>query len=485
LTDADEVWSRQSDAFDAAPKGAPADAAYIIYTSGSTGQPKGVVVPHRAVVRLVKETNYATFGHDQVFLHFAPATFDASTFEIWGALLNGATLAIYPPRFESLSQFGAVLRQYNVTTLWLTAGLFHQMVENNLEALRRVRQLLAGGDVLSPSCVKTVLRQIPGCRLINGYGPTENTTFSCCHTLPAEWDGDSVPIGRPISNSQAYIVDKHFQPVGIGVAGELCVAGDGLAVGYLNHPQLTAEKFVPNPFSREPAAKLYRTGDLARFLPDGAIEFLGRIDQQVKIRGFRVELGEVEEALRAHPAVAEAAVTAVADSTQTRHLSAYVTTRPSHSLDSSALRRFLRDRMPAHLVPSRFVFMAALPLTPNGKVDRRRLPTSDEAAPAAAETLTPPRTDTERALAQIWRELLGVKELGVEQNFFELGGHSLLAMRMQTRIFQMLGANVPLRDVFESPTVAALAAQIGAEKKSGATRPALIPRRARRETAPA
>lgn len=484
LTDADEFWARPPGSPIAPPgAGAATDNAYVIYTSGSTGQPKGVVVPHRGVVRLVKETNYANFGHDEVFLQFAPATFDASTFEIWGALLNGATLAIYPPRFESLSQFGEVLRRFGVTTLWLTAGLFHQMVENNLEALSGVRQLLAGGDVLSAASVKTVLRALPRCRLINGYGPTENTTFSCCHTLPADWNGDSVPIGRPISNTRVYIVDKHFQPVGVGLPGELCVAGDGLASGYLNHAELTAEKFVPDPFSTEPGARLYRTGDLAQYLPDGTIEFFGRMDQQVKIRGFRVELGEVEEALRSCPGVAQAAVAAQADSTQTKHLAAYVVMRPGTIFDSAALRCSLREHLPAHLVPSRFSHLERLPLTANGKVDRRRLPAAAQERGVDAEALLKPRTDTEQRLAEIWRELLGLKELGVNQDFFDLGGHSLLAMRLQSRIFQSMGVALALRDIFEHPTVATLAERLGRSSGAAAQGPALIPRRPRRAVA--
>ncbi|HWD19235.1 MAG TPA: amino acid adenylation domain-containing protein [Verrucomicrobiae bacterium] len=446
------------------------DAAYVMYTSGSTGQPKGVIVPQRAVVRLVKETNYASFGPDEVFLQFAPVTFDAATLEIWGPLLNGGVLCLFPPYFDSLSQFGAVLRDNGVTTLWLTAGLFHQMVEHNLEALRGVRQLLAGGDVLSPSRVKEARRALPDCRIINGYGPTENTTFSCCHTIPPDWDGETVPIGKPISNTRAYIVDAKFNAVGIGTPGELCVAGDGLALGYLNSPELTAQKFVRDPFSNDPSARLYRTGDLARYRTDGTIEFLGRIDQQVKIRGFRVELGEVEEALRRHPHVSQAAVVARQDATQTRQLVAFLVPRPGQSVDPADVRRFLREREPAHLIPSRFFVMASLPLTPNGKVDRRQLPT-DEAG--AAETLVLPRTDPERALAQIWEKLLGVKQVGVDQNFFELGGHSLLAMRLQSQVFQTLGAALSLREIFEHPTIAALAQRLA----KPAAAPALIPRR--------
>ena len=240
--------------------------AYVMYTSGSTGRPKGVAVVHRGIVRLVKETDYVNLSPDEVFLQFAPISFDASTFEIWGALLNGARLVIFPSHLPSLQELGKVLKRYGVTTLWLTAGLFHQMVTNHLEGLKPVRQLLAGGDVLSAPLVKKALTELKGCRLINGYGPTENTTFTCCHVMtdPQQVE-DSVPIGRPIANTQVYILDDHQQPVPIGVVGELYIGGDGLARGYLNQPELTREKFIENPFSTTPDSRLYKSGDLVRY----------------------------------------------------------------------------------------------------------------------------------------------------------------------------------------------------------------------------
>ena len=284
--------------------------AYIIYTSGSTGMPKGVAVTHRGITRLVRETNYASFAADEVFLQLASASFDASTFEIWGALLNGARLAIMPDGQASLAEIGAALRQYQVTTLWLTAGLFHQMVDEQLEALLGLRQLLAGGDVLGVLQVRRFLEAAGGkSRLINGYGPTENTTFTCCHVMAeprATWS--SVPIGRPISNTQVYVLDEELQPVPVGVSGELCIGGAGLARGYWRRPEQTAERFVPNPFGPEAGGRLYRTGDLVRYLSDGNIEFIGRRDEQVKLRGFRIELGEIESVLGAHTSVRECVV---------------------------------------------------------------------------------------------------------------------------------------------------------------------------------
>ncbi|HKN84164.1 MAG TPA: amino acid adenylation domain-containing protein, partial [Pyrinomonadaceae bacterium] len=269
--------------------------AYVMYTSGSTGRPKGVNVEHRSIVRLVKNTNYADFSSAQTFLQFAPITFDASTLEVWGSLLNGARLVVMSPGTPSPEELGHALRRHDVTTLWLTAGLFHLMVDENLAGLRSVKQMIAGGDVLSPVHIAKVLHEFSECRVINGYGPTENTTFTCCHSMQAGNEpGASVPIGRPISNTRVYLVNGRFQLVPAGVPGELLAAGDGLARDYLGDAALTAEKFIPDPFSAQPGGRLYRTGDLARYLPDGAIEFLGRADQQVKIRGFRIEPEEIE-----------------------------------------------------------------------------------------------------------------------------------------------------------------------------------------------
>ncbi|MDQ3172664.1 MAG: amino acid adenylation domain-containing protein, partial [Acidobacteriota bacterium] len=299
--------------------------AYVIYTSGSTGQPKGVAVQHRSIVRLVKETNYVVLTSDQVFLQFAPVSFDASTFELWGCLLNGARLVVFPAGTPSLKELGEVLRRSQVTTLWLTAGLFHQMVDDHLEDLRSVRQLLAGGDVLSVPHVEKALRELTDCRLINGYGPTENTTFTCCHPMATgvQLNG-SVPIGRPIANTQVYVLDQYMEPVPIGVAGELHIGGDGLARGYLNRPDLTAERFIPNPFCSEPTARLYKTGDRVRYLADGTLEFLGRFDHQVKVRGYRIELEEIEAVLTAHAAVEQAVVLAREDVVGDKRLVAYI-----------------------------------------------------------------------------------------------------------------------------------------------------------------
>jgi amino acid adenylation domain-containing protein len=320
----------------------PENLAYVMYTSGSTGKPKSVGVAHRSVVRLVKETSYAHFGGDEVFLQFASLSFDASTFEIWGSLLNGGRLVVMPAGSVSLAELGAVVQRERVTTLWLTAGLFHQMVDSELESLRGLRQLLAGGDVLSVTHVERAARELRNCQLINGYGPTENTTFTCCYPVQAgERFESSVPIGFPIARTEVYILDEEMQPVAAGATGELYIAGDGLARGYLNDPALTAERFVPNAFAA--GERLYRTGDSVRRLSDDSIEFLGRLDQQAKVRGYRIEMGEIEAALAQHASVIECVVVARDEAPGGKRLIAYVVpdaNAPNTRFDSSHVRQW-------------------------------------------------------------------------------------------------------------------------------------------------
>ncbi|MDX6500090.1 MAG: hypothetical protein QOG23_3350 [Blastocatellia bacterium] len=431
--------------------------AYVMYTSGSTGKPKGVAVTHRNVVRLVKNTNYASFAADEVFLQSATISFDASTFEIWGSLLNGARLALMPPGCASLGEMGKAIRKFKVTTLWLTAGLFHLMVDNHLDDLSGVRQLLAGGDVLSVPHVQKVLAELKGCRLINGYGPTENTTFTCCYTIgdPASLNL-SVPIGRPISNTTVYILDRSMNPVAIGVPGELYIGGYGVARGYLERPELNAERFVPDLFSKEPGARLYRTGDLVRYRPNGEIEFIGRIDNQVKVRGFRIELGEIESALAEHPSVREAVVVARKDNGD-KHLAAYLAPPAGVTPSIDELREFLKEKLPDHMVPSVFVVLESLPLSPTGKVDRNALPSTNGAKPATLRCFAPPADELELKLTRIWEKVLGVRSISVNDNFFELGGHSLLAVRLFAQIEKSFGRDLPLATLFQAPTVKQLA----------------------------
>ncbi len=440
----------------------PQHVAYVNYTSGSTGLPKGVQTPHQAVVRLVRGNTFARLTADEVFLQFATVSFDAATLEVWGPLLNSGRLVVYPAANLALDELSRVLVRYGVTTLWLTAGLFHAMVDEQLAGLRNVRQLLAGGDVLSVPHVVKVLQTYPGNTLINGYGPTEGTTFTCCYPMtdPAQV-GATVAIGKPIANTQIFILDGAQQPVPVGVPGELHIGGAGLARGYLRRPELTAERFVPHPFSAEPGARLYRTGDLVRWLPDGNVEFMGRIDQQVKLRGYRVEPGEIEALLVSHPDIQAAAVIVwQAPDSRDQRLVAYVVFRPGTALSSNELYDFLKQKLPIYMVPAAFVELPALPLSATGKVDRSALPPPDDAGTLVTKTYVAPRNRVEEELAQIWVEVLHVPQVGVEDNFFELGGHSLLATQVTSRIRDHFATEMPVWAIFEAQTVALLALAI-------------------------
>ncbi|HEV7519238.1 MAG TPA: amino acid adenylation domain-containing protein, partial [Thermoanaerobaculia bacterium] len=453
----------------------PESLAYVMFTSGSTGRPKAVAAVHRGVVRLVRGADYARFGPEEVFLQLAPASFDASTLEIWGALLHGGRLVLMPPEMPTLSGLGEALARYGVTTLWLTAGLFHQMVEENLSGLAPVRQLLAGGDTLSPAQVARAARELPGTRLINGYGPTEGTTFTCCWPVDAARLDGSVLIGRPIANTRVFVLDREDQLAAVGVPGELAVGGDGLARGYLGRPDLTAERFRPDPFGG-PGGRLYRTGDRGRWQASGEIELLGRIDQQVKIRGFRVEPGEVEAILAGHPELRQAAVLVREERPGDKRLVAYAAARPGAAVASADLRRYLKERLPEYMVPGTFVLLGAFPLTPNGKVDRRALAAVGPEGSRKPGLYLAPRTPAEALLARIWAEVLEVERVGIEDNFFDLGGHSLLATRVLSRVARELWVELPVRALFESPTVAGLAARIAAALPAAASGPRPVAR---------
>jgi amino acid adenylation domain-containing protein len=448
----------------------PDSLAYIMYTSGSTGTPKGVAVVQRGVVRLARGADYVDIAPDDVFLQLAPLGFDASTFEFWAPLLNGARLALAPAGTRGWSELGTTLERFGVTTLWLTAALFHELVDTDLERLGGLRRLLTGGDVVSPIHARRFLERFPNVRLINGYGPTENTTFSSCYTVPSAAEiGANLPIGRAIANSSAYVLDARRQPQPLGVPGELFVGGDGLARGYVNAPELTAERFIPDPFSEDPAARLYRTGDRARFRRDGALEFLGRLDQQIKIRGFRIEPGEIEAVLRAHGDVREAAVT-VAENGGERSLVGLVQPVPGAHLDESLIRAYLRAKLPEYMVPARIAVLEHLPAHASGKLDRAALPQVAPATPASGEDARP-QGPVEATLAALLAELLARDAVGRNDDIFSLGAHSLLAMRIVARITQKFGIELALRELFDHPTVAQLARRIDAAPRRGATAP--------------
>nr|ASV46952.1 hypothetical protein [uncultured bacterium] len=466
----------------AGPLGVPAgplSPAYAMHTSGSTGAPKGVVVPHRAVVRLARGGVIAA-GPGDVVLHAAPLGFDASTLELWGALLNGAAVAVHPAGVPALGDLARTVRAARVTHAWLTAPLFHGMVEHHLESLGRLRHLLAGGDVLAPAAVRRARAALPRCRLTNGYGPTENTTFTCTYDVPDDPDavGASVPIGRPVAGTRVYVLDGRGAPVPVGVPGELYAGGDGVALGYLRRPELDAERFVPDPFAEpapdgpapgEPPPRLYRTGDVVRWRADGVLEFLGRTDRQVKVRGFRVEPEEVEAALGAHPDVREAACLAREEAGGERRLVAYASVRPGAACGPAELRRHLEGRLPGHLVPSAVVVLDALPVGPNGKVDRGRLAAVDPGPPRAPGAAQPPRAGTERRVARLWQEVLEVEQVGAHDNLFDLGGHSLTVIRLHERIRAEFGVELPIVELFRHPTVRALAGAVAqAMERAGA-----------------
>jgi amino acid adenylation domain-containing protein len=470
-----------------AQSSASEELAYVMYTSGSTGNPKGVRVPHRAVLRLVQNNTFASFASDEVFLQLAPISFDAATFEIWGALLNGGKLVLGPAGRITPEEIGQVIQAHNVSTVWLTAALFHLIVTEHIELLRPLRQLLAGGDVLSVAHTRKVCEELPHIRLINGYGPTENTTFTCCHHITVEsLAGGTVPIGKPISNTRAYILDANRKAVPPGVTGELYAAGDGLALGYLNAPELTAEKFLDITLEDGRTERVYRTGDLARYRSthaDGTVEFLGRGDTQVKIRGYRIELAEIENALERSPLV-RAAVVAVRtdwvsanDAPGDKRLAAYVIPALPGDMATLAaqlipqLRKHLQEQLPDYMQPAAIMLLESFPRTINGKVDRRALPAPATEQLMRTRSIVYPRTPAQETLASIWSKVLGVKEVSIDDTIFELGGDSLLIFRIITQANQA-GLKLTARHVFQFRTVAAICEQLETISSTQATQTA-------------
>lgn len=455
----DSDWEEISTESDLSPitSVTPENLAYIIYTSGSTGKPKGVLIPHSGLLNLV-------FWHQRTFevtssdrtTQLAGTAFDASVWEMWPYLASGASIYLVKPEFllcpEELRDW---LLSQEITITFVPTPIAEKLLSLQWPSNGALRIMLTGGDKLHqyPSA------SIPF-KIVNNYGPTENTVVTTSGLVTCDRTNNTLPqIGRPINNTQVYILDRYLQPVPIGVPGELHIASVGLARGYLNQPDLTDEKFIPNPFSNQPSDRLYKTGDLARYLPDGNIEYLGRIDNQVKIRGFRIELGEIEAALIQHPAIRETVVVAIENTTDTQQLVAYVVPQTEVSLSISDLRHFLKQQLPDYMIPSAFVTLEYLPLTPNGKLDRRALP-APEIRPELELTFVAPRTPLEEILANVWAEVLGIKQIGINDNFFSLGGHSLLATQIISRIGTNLAVEVPLRHLFESPTIASLAEQI-------------------------
>ena len=442
----------------------PDTPAYVTYTSGSTGSPKGITITQRAIISLVCSVDYIQITPSDCLAHLSNLAFDATTFEVWGALLNGASIAILSTQtMLSAQDLRYASQRYRITTIFLTTALFNHLIDNDPTLFDGLPNLLFGGERVSEHHVEACLRHGAPLRLLHVYGPTETTTFATWHLVSSDdSDGESVPIGRPLRHKEIYLLDPYRQPVPIGVPGELYVGGAGLALGYLNRPDLTAERFLPHPFSDKPGARLYRTGDLARYRADGVIEFLGRIDRQVKIRGFRVEPGEIEALLREHPSVRDAVVGLREDEITGRQLVAWWIGREGKPVKAEELRDFLRQRLPDYMLPAAFVPVDAFPLNPNGKIDLEGLPAPDNGL--ILTTAHAPETALERQLLTLWQRTLGRKKLGIDDNFFDAGGHSLLAVRLMDRVSKATGQELPVASLFYGPTIrqqAALIAQQG------------------------
>jgi amino acid adenylation domain-containing protein len=443
--------------------------AYVIYTSGSTGRPKGVLITHANVTRLLDATrHWYEFDEHDVWALFFSYAFDFSVWEIFGALLYGGRLVVMPYLTNrSPELFRELLHRENVTVLNQTASAFQHLmlVDGSREHVDfpALRLIIFGGETLDFHSLKSWFAEHGDekPRLVNMYGITETTVHVTYRVVTAE-DVETMTgslIGREMPDLRLYILDQHFQLVPAGVPGEMYVGGEGLARGYLNQPALTAQRFIPDPFSGEPSARLYRTGDLARHLPGGDIEYLGRLDHQVKIRGYRVELGEIEAVLSRHPAVREAVVLA-RDAGGEQSLVAYLVCHGETNPTVTELRVFVQSLLPDYMVPSSYVFLDSLPLTTNGKVDRKALPKPDTIRPNLEETFVAPTGAVESALAEIWAEVLGLERVGVHDNFFDLGGHSLLLMQLHGKINEKFQTDISLVELFEHSTVYAQAKRL-------------------------
>ncbi|ROQ73445.1 amino acid adenylation domain-containing protein [Streptomyces sp. CEV 2-1] len=469
----------------------PGAAACVIYTSGSTGEPKGVVVPQRAITELAADGRFAGGAHHRVLLH-NPYTFDASTYEVWVPLLNGGTVVVAPAEAITPDLLKRVVPDRRVTALMLTPELLRTVAEIAPDALSGLREVWSGGDVLAPDTVRRLHEHCPGTVVVNGYGPTETTVFATAHTATEEPAGQpgGIPVGRPLDNTRAHVLDDRLRPVPAGATGELYIGGTGLAQGYLGRPVPTSERFVADPYG-PPGSRMYRTGDLARRRSDGALEFAGRADDQVKVRGFRVEPAEVETVLADCPGVARAVAGARLDAAGGKLLAAWLVpardTEDASGAPADEAQRWQRtldrarahaaERLPAHLVPSLWARIDEVPLTRHGKVDRAALPDPGRTGAPGHRTPRTPRTPRERELCALFGTVLGIPAVGPDTDFFLAGGHSLTALRLKSKIETVLGVRIPLSALFDAPTPAALAARLDAPPsgKGPAPRTALRP----------
>jgi amino acid adenylation domain-containing protein len=447
-------------------------SAYLMYTSGSTGIPKGMAISHRAILRLVVGVHYAEFAPGRAVLHAAPLAFDASTLEIWGPLLNGGRCVIHDERVPTGAGLARTIARHDVHTAWLTAALFNAVVDSDPQHLAGLAHLFTGGEALSVAHVRRALNALPGLALSNGYGPTECTTFAATHRIERASlvaGLRSVPLGRPIKDTVLRVLSPSLALLPSGLVGELCIGGHGLAHGYLRQPELTAARFVPDPFGG-PGDRLYRTGDLARWLPDGTIEFIGRIDEQVKIHGHRIETGEVEAAILAHPAIQSCAVVARPGADGQLRLIAYLVAR-SQPLPWDVLRAHLSARLPAAMLPSAQVWLAQLPVTPNGKLDRKALPEPAGERPELAQPYEEPRDALEQQVCEAFARALCIDRAGRNDNFFDLGGNSLLVLQVLADLQRDDATPLSTNLFFRHPTPAAIAAQLQPVEETALRRP--------------
>lgn len=430
------------------------DVAYVMYTSGSTGEAKGAVLPHGAIVRLVRNTNYMDFGPNEVFAQISNSSFDAITFEMWGALLNGAKLVILPQEVAlSPQRFAGAIEAYGLSAMVLPTALFNMFVDRIPEPLSRVRNLIVGGDAVDAVAARNLVAIGGPGRLINGYGPTESATLAVTHWIQQVGPQErSVPIGRPIANTTVYILDAKLRPVPIGVTGQMYLGGAGLAKGYLNRPELTAERFRVLEIAGRKPERVYATGDLARFERNGLIRCLGRMDQQVKIRGFRVELGEVESTLRKFPGVADCLVIARSDGSGNKRLLGYAVPGAGQSLRPEDLKAHLSKNLPGFMVPNAVLVLDAFPVSPNGKIDRKALPEPILAVPTSSAGLT----EAQRKVQQIWGRVLKISDPGIDANFFELGGTSIQLAEIETALVEQFQRPVSTMDLLRFTTIRTL-----------------------------
>jgi amino acid adenylation domain-containing protein len=471
-----------------AVKVAGSDPACVMFTSGSTGEPKGVVIPHRAIVRLVKNPGYMRFSEDQIFLQASPLTFDASIFEIWGALLNGAELVIPEAGLLSLDAIAAAIEEQGVTTLFLTSGLFNLMIDQRPAPLCKLRYLVSGGDVMSPAHVAKAARLLNSGHFISVYGPTENTTFTTTFTAPRDLRSDApVPIGWPVAGSILRILDDEMHPVPEGSAGQLYVGGEGLALGYLNAKDLTQRKFVADPDAQDPAQRLYRTGDLVRRDETGLLHFLGRMDNQIKVNGVRIEPEHVETVLRRHLPLTDIAVVACARTNGAKHLVAFVVPLPGASLSSAAFRESANRYLPPHMIPARLETVDAFPLTGTGKIDRLAL--SRQAANTRAQNASNTQfaAPVEAILIELWRNHLQLETIDIDQNFFDLGGSSLQLLGVHADLERLFPGQISIQDLFDLPTIRLLHSRLcgapSADTTAQAAAHAALQQRARQNRA--